>query len=82
ENGKYYVRNFAPACGIDEESATGTSNGAMYVYLRENGLIDSGQTIEFLQGDIMDSPSTIVVSTIDDKIWVGGKATINKEKHI
>lgn len=79
EKGKYYVRNFGPACGIDEESATGTANGSMFVYLQTKGYIKGDEQISFLQGDCMDLPSEIVVKQIGETIWVGGKATIIKE---
>ena len=79
EKGAYYVRNFAPACGIDEESATGTANGSMYVYLQSKGYIKGDEEISFKQGDNMNLPSEIVVKQIDEVIWVGGQATIIKE---
>ncbi|MDH6603332.1 PhzF family phenazine biosynthesis protein [Bacilli bacterium PM5-9] len=82
EKGNYYVRNFAPACGIDEESATGTANGGMFVYLQSKGYIKGDEQISFKQGDLMNLPSEIVVKQIDDIIWVGGKATIIKELSI
>ena len=82
DNGKYYVRNFGPACGIDEESATGTANGSMFVYLQSKGYIKGDEQISFLQGDGMDLPSEIVVKQIAETIWVGGKATIIKEIEI
>ncbi|MDR3215151.1 MAG: PhzF family phenazine biosynthesis protein [Bacilli bacterium] len=82
DNHQYYVRNFAPSCGIDEESATGTANGGMYVYLQSKGYIKGDETITFYQGDNMNSPSEIVVKNIDNKIWVGGQATLNKEFNI
>ncbi|MDF5361739.1 PhzF family phenazine biosynthesis protein, partial [Vibrio parahaemolyticus] len=33
---KAYARNFAPAVGINEEAATGTANGALIYYLKNN----------------------------------------------
>ncbi len=53
------VRNFAPLYGIDEESATGTSNGALGALLEHWGQ-GSGEQ-HMLQGDGMDAPSTIRV---------------------
>ncbi|MBS7528628.1 PhzF family phenazine biosynthesis protein [Fusibacter paucivorans] len=35
ENDAVYARNFAPLYGIDEESATGTSNGVLIAYLQK-----------------------------------------------
>jgi len=68
-------RNFAPLYGIDEEAATGTSNGALTYYLYKQNLIKKGDTSTFLQGESMGRPSKII--TILDygnpkKIEVGG----------
>lgn len=54
-----YCRNFAPLVGIDEEAATGTSNGALTYYLYKNALIDEGSESLFLQGESMGRPSKI-----------------------
>lgn len=54
-----HCRNFAPACDIPEEPATGSASGALAVYLnRYHGL--SG-TMVFEQGYSMGSPSEIIV---------------------
>lgn len=82
DNGKYYVRNFAPAVGIDEESATGTANGSMYVYLETKGYLKGDEKISFLQGDKMRLPSQINVQKIDNVIWIGGSAKLIKEVEI
>lgn len=74
-----FTRNFAPAYGIDEESATGTASGAMYVYLRHNKLINPNHLVGFYQGDSLNQPSRIVVERRDNRIWVGGFATIIDE---
>jgi PhzF family phenazine biosynthesis protein len=70
-------RNFAPLVGINEESATGTSNGALACYLaryhqRKNKYI-------FAQGYTMNQPSEIIAKLLFDnneisEVWVGGKA--------
>ncbi len=69
-------RNFAPAYGIPEESATGTSNGALGAYLADKGHMD-GQ-VEFIakQGEGMGRPSRIFVKVSHNptEVWVGGKA--------
>lgn len=73
-------RNFAPVCGIDEESATGTSNGALTWYLRQYGIVKPNEINRFVQGEAMGKPS--VVKTIFDekegkpRIRVGGAAVI------
>lgn len=73
-----HTRNFAPRYGIDEESATGTSNGALACYLMKyvNGL--NGEfTIE--QGYSMKKPSKIIVklkfsNDKIDEVYIGGSA--------
>ncbi|ARC83591.1 phenazine biosynthesis, PhzF family protein [Clostridium argentinense CDC 2741] len=83
------TRNFGPAAGIDEESATGTSNGALGAYLIKNEIIkvneDESITIYCEQGYYMDNPSEIIVKAEKSferiGIKVGGKASIvNKTK--
>ena len=73
-------RNFAPLYGIDEEPATGTSNGALTYYLYMNKVIkDLYVNYTFLQGEKMDRPS-IIVSQLrwEDKIkvLVGGSCYV------
>lgn len=74
-----YCRNFAPLYGIDEEAATGTSNGALTYYLIRNGLI-KGDRCAFIQGEKMGRPSKIVSRFRRDgnglQIRVGGSAAI------
>ena len=77
-----YGRNFAPAFGIDEESATGTSNGALACYL--NKFYSPTKTEYVLrQGYSMDMPSEIKVTLTKHlteilKVSVGGSARILK----
>lgn len=44
-----HCRNFAPLYGIDEESATGSSNGALACYLFENGMLSPGSERSYLK---------------------------------
>lgn len=67
-----YVRNFAPLYGIDEEAATGTSNGALSYYLYRRGHICAGETNVFLQGEAMGRPSEICSRLTE----AGGKVNI------
>lgn len=54
-------RNFAPLYGINEEAATGTSNGALSYYLYLNNVIkDFNRDYTFLQGEKMNRPSEII----------------------
>ena len=77
-----YGRNFAPVVGINEESATGTSNGALASYLFKY----SRQKKNFVlrQGYSMNQPSEIIVNLdiVDNrinKVFVGGNARILPE---
>lgn len=74
-----YTRNFAPLVGIDEEAATGTSNGALIYFLKKKNLIDSNSIISY-QGESMKRPSKIFcnIEKNDGKyiVKVGGKAKI------
>lgn len=77
-NANATCRNFAPRYGINEESATGTSNGALACYLNWYNNKTNSKYL-FKQGDSMDKPSEIKVElkynnyTID-KVYVGGNA--------
>ena len=82
EIGDLVCRNFAPAVGINEEAATGTSNGALGSYLVMNHVIslNDTKTLVCKQGHHMDRPSTIIVQiegTRDNMtVKVGGQAVI------
>jgi len=82
-----YCRNFAPLYGIDEESATGSSNGALACYLYEYGIINHTNNVVFEQGYRMNKLSEIVakLEILNKKITtvkIGGKATLIGEKNI
>lgn len=81
-----HCRNFAPLYNINEESATGTSNGALACYLYNHGVINQAQSSElvFEQGYSMRKPSEILVSLKIDKnkiceVKVGGTAIIKRK---
>ena len=73
-------RNFCPLYGIDEEAATGTSNGALTYYLYKNNVINKfNKEYSFLQGHNMGRPSVITTKLINEenpRVMVGGKAVI------
>ncbi|WDV47190.1 PhzF family phenazine biosynthesis protein [Clostridiaceae bacterium M8S5] len=80
-----YCRNFAPLYGINEESATGTSNGALACYLYKHKKFRNKDFV-FEQGYAMNMQSEILVilNVVGDEITavkVGGKALnlISKE---
>ncbi|OZV10816.1 hypothetical protein CIW83_17990 [Tissierella sp. P1] len=74
-----YTRNFAPLVGIDEEAATGTSNGALIYFLKKNNLIEENNIISY-QGQSMNRPSTIYCEIIEKNeksvVKIGGNAKI------
>ncbi len=55
-----YCRNFAPAYGINEEAATGTSNGALTYYLYKHGLVEVNAVNRFVQGEVMLRHSSVL----------------------
>lgn len=74
-----YTRNFAPLVGINEEAATGTSNGALIYFLKKNKLIEDNEITSY-QGESMNRPS-IIHCKIEEKegnsiVKVGGNAKI------
>lgn len=89
KNSVAHCRNFAPLYGINEESATGSSNGALACYLYQNNMLYNKNlhNLKFEQGYSMNKPSEIFVGLdVDDqhitKVSVGGKAALYDEKDI
>lgn len=81
-----HTRNFAPLYDIDEEAATGTSNGALTYYFYLNDIIPAKAECKIIQGEKMDRPS-IILSTIEAteescQIKVGGTAVVLAEGQI
>ncbi|MGE7114332.1 PhzF family phenazine biosynthesis protein [Lysinibacillus sp. NPDC047702] len=80
EKGIVESRNFCPLYGINEEAATGTSNGALTYYLFNNHVLNTFyQEYTFLQGYSMGRPSIIITKLINKnnpRIMVGGNAMI------
>lgn len=72
-----YCRNFAPLLGIQEEAATGTSNGALTYYLRQHGVIRDHAVNTFLQGEAKGKPSRIYSVIHQNNIRIGGSARIS-----
>ena len=58
-DGMIHARNFAPLYDIDEEAATGTSNGALVYYLYRHGLVELDKVYTVVQGEKMGRPSMI-----------------------
>lgn len=76
------ARNFAPLVGIDEEAATGTSNGALLCYLKNKKALPQKQEYRIEQGKTMNCLSYIFGKFIDGDIWIGGRATIVGKRQI
>lgn len=57
-----FCRNFAPLYGIDEEAATGTSNGALAYYFYINRMLSSNGVLNVIQGESMQRPSSITAT--------------------
>lgn len=82
ENGEIFARNFAPRVGINEECATGTSNGALCSLLFMKNLISHEALV--YQGESMNEMSSIYVKLdiLDQNnsinVYVGGNALVLK----
>ena len=78
KDGKIHARNFAPLYDIDEEAATGTSNGALTYYLYDYGIVKLDAINHVIQGEKMQRPSQIATQIISEAgkeiIKVGGFA--------
>lgn len=79
-------RNFAPLYDINEEAATGTSNGALACYLYEQHNLQK-EIYVFEQGYSLHSPSEILVKLATnnhkiEKVYVGGKGYYCETKYL
>lgn len=75
DNNDVYVRNFAPIVDIIEESATGTSNGALAYVLEKLNFLKKEDELICHQGESMGRPSLILAKILSDgRILVGGQA--------
>ncbi len=79
-DGNVHARNFAPLYEIDEEAATGTSNGALAYYLYRHGILKEDQLLTVVQGEKMQRPSKIVARLVKvdgaESVKVGGTAVM------
>ena len=78
ENKQLYARNLAPIVDIDEEAATGTSNGALTYYLYSLGIVKDREEISVIQGEQMGRKSEIRgkihLENGEIKVLIGGTA--------
>lgn len=77
----YHARNFAPVYAVNEDSVTGTANGAVCSYLLKNKIIGERNLI-CEQGDIIGKPGRVYVEINGNIVKVGGRAKIVQEKEI
>jgi len=77
-----HCRNFAPRLGIDEEAATGTSNGALACLLFRQGRLDAARlnNLVFEQGYSLKRPSEILARLSPDRVEVGGRAKVSARR--
>lgn len=80
DDGEIHCRNFAPLYNINEEAATGTSNGALTYYLYEHGYVKLGGINNIIQGEKMNRPSKIISKLMETNkgtmVKIGGNAAI------
>lgn len=85
-DGMIHARNFAPLYEIDEEAATGTSNGALTYYLYDYGMIEPEKIHTIVQGEKLQRPSKISTQLVlkdgEPLIKVGGFAVTLAEGEI
>lgn len=78
EGTRLYARNFAPIVDIDEEAATGTSNGALIYYLYTIKEVAAGELVTVTQGEKLGRKSEITgkIQIKDEKldVLIGGTA--------
>ncbi|CUK64647.1 PhzF family phenazine biosynthesis protein [Listeria monocytogenes] len=80
-------RNFAPLFDINEEAATGTSNGALACYLYQNQYLQK-ELYVFEQGHSLHSPSEILVNLDVNvhseiaRVYVGGNGYYCETKYL
>lgn len=79
DEGHIYARNFAPLYGIDEESATGTSNNSVICYLREKNLLlfDFGVISQGTNNEI----GKIYYLIKNNKVFIGGEVVKRNNKY-
>jgi len=86
KDSNFACRNFAPAVGIEEESATGTSNASLIYYMVDKYKMDKKRIYKIEQGYFMDSPSLIYVRMSEEKgstkIFVGGNVELGYEEEL
>lgn len=73
------VRDFAPGVGINEDAATGTTNGSLLAYLKYLDKLPDQETFTIEQGVAMGQPSFIYGKFVNDTVWIGGNAKVSND---
>lgn len=76
------VRYFDPIVGIDEDAATGTTNGSFLTYLSHYGVLPKQEVYKIEQGEALGQPSHIYGMFKNDRVWIGGYAQDTMDKLI
>ncbi len=81
----WHMRFFAPALGVDEDPVTGSAQGPMAVFLKENGLVDTKvnfHTFHGAQGRSLKRPGHVTIhmgmkqGVVDELIIAGQAVTV------
>jgi len=76
------ARNFDPAHDIQEECATGTSNGGMLCYLKRYNALPGQDMYRVEQGEAMGQLSYIYGKFAGDTVWIGGNAAVMGDRPV
>jgi PhzF family phenazine biosynthesis protein len=68
------VRNFAPAEGIDEDVATGTTNGSFLTYLKHCNILPDLPVYKIEQGEALGNLSYVYGKFQNGRVWIGGES--------
>lgn len=71
------VRNFDPAEGIDEDIASGTTNGSLLAYLNNHHALPKQGIYKIEQGETLGRLSFVYGKLQDGRVWIGGTSIEN-----
>jgi len=72
------VRNFDPAVGIDEDAATGTTNGSFLTYLQHHNALPEDTIYKIEQGEALGQLSFVYGKFQSGHVWIGGTGVPTK----
>jgi len=76
------VRDFDPIVGIDEDAATGTTNGSFLTYLKHYNALPNQDLYKIEQGEAMGQLSYIHGKFQNGRVRIGGTAREAASLHI